>query len=330
MISRKKRSFLKHSAILAAALCTGTAWAQSAAEWPTRAVTLVVGFSAGGPTDVVARILAEQLTAKFNQPFVVENKGGAGGGVAAIGVKKAAPDGYTLMFGSSGTLAIAPHLQKNLGYDPIRDFTPIGLVASYPYFLVVPATSPLTSLDELIKQGRNPSSRLSFASAGNGAVNHLAGEWFKHEAKIHAMHVPYKGDSAAVADLVAGRTDFAFLAGAVALPQVKSGKLRILASASATPGRGGEGVITLGESRFKGFDAEPWNGVMGPAGMPQSIVTKLNAAINEIMSRKDIVDRLVTMEQYPFTGTPQKFASHIKEQTDRWAAVIKTSDIKAE
>jgi tripartite-type tricarboxylate transporter receptor subunit TctC len=330
MNSQNKRSFLRNSAVLVAALTMSAAWAQSANDWPTRPVTIVVGFSAGGPTDVVARILARQLTTRFDQSFVVDNKPGASGALAAVSVKRAAPDGYTLMFASSSTLSIAPHLQKNLGYRPLNDFTPIGLVASYPYFLVAPASSSITSLDELIKRGRDQAFDLSYGSAGNGAVNHLAGEWFKHIAKIKAVHIPYKGDSAAVIDLVAGRVSFAFLAAPAALPHVKSGKLRLLASASATPGRGGEGVITLGESRFKGFAAEPWNGLMGPAGVPQPIVTKLNAAINEIMKRKEVIDQLAAIEQYPLTGTPQQFTNHISEQADHWASVIKTSNIQAE
>ena len=324
---KHKRAFLLGCAALA---LSSTAFAQTAgSDWPTRPVTIVVGFSAGGPTDVVARILADNLTTQFKQSFVVDNKAGASGGVAAMQVKQAAPDGYTLMFGSSSTLSIIPTLQKT-GYDPLLDFTAIGLVASYPYFLVAPASSNITSLDELLKQGRSPSSRLSYGSAGNGAVNHLASEWFKHEAKIDAVHIPYKGDSAAVTDLVAGRLDFAFLAGSVALPQAKAGKMRLLASASAVPGRGGEGLPTLGEQRFKGFSAEPWNGLMGPKGIPQPIVAKLNAAVNQIMSRPDVMARLAAMEQYPFTGTPQQFTDHIKTQKERWAVVIQSSNIKVD
>lgn len=323
----RKRTFLLGCAALALGT---TAFAQTAgSDWPTRPVTIVVGFAAGGPTDVVARILADNLTTHFKQSFVVDNKAGASGGVAAMQVKQAVPDGYTLMFGSSSTLSIIPTLQKT-GYDPLRDFTAIGLVASYPYFLVVPASSKITSLDELLKQGRNPASQLSYGSAGNGAVNHLAGEWFKHEAKIDAVHIPYKGDSAAVTDLVAGRLDFAFLAGSVALPQAKAGKMRLLASASAVPGRGGEGLPTLGEQRFKGYAAEPWNGLMGPKGIPQPIVAKLNAAVNQIMNRPDVVARLAAMEQYPLTGTPQQFTDHIKAQTERWAAVIQSANIKVD
>ncbi|WP_152564831.1 Bug family tripartite tricarboxylate transporter substrate binding protein [Cupriavidus metallidurans] len=327
MILQNKRTLL--SGVMAFGVMIATGWtapATAADDWPSKPVTIVVGFSAGGPTDVVARILAERLTEKFKQSFLVDNRAGASGGVAATLVKRAAPDGYTLMFGSSSTLSIIPLLQKT-PYDSIHDFTPISLVASYPYFLVVPAASPMKSLDELLAQGRKPSAQLSYASAGSGAVNHLAGEWFKRDAGINAVHVPYKGDSAAVTDLVAGRIDFAFLAGAVALPQVKAGKLRILASASARSGLGGEGMPTLGD-RFKGFAAEPWNGLMAPAGLPQPIVTKLNAAVVEIMARKDVVERLASLEQYPMTGTPQQFTNHIKSQTERWASVIKASNIK--
>lgn len=327
MTSLQKRRFLLASlAATGSLLAGGAVHAQAAAEWPSKPVTIVVGFGAGGPTDVLARILAEGLATKFKQPFIVDNKAGAAGAVAAAQVKQAPPDGYTLMFGSSSTLSIIPTLQKTV-YDPVKDFTPIGLVASYPYFLVVPGTSKVTSLDDFIKHGRDPAAQLSYGSAGNGAVNHLAGEWFQREAKINAVHVPYRSDSAVVTDLVAGRLDFAFLAGAVALPQVKSGSMRMLASASAKPGLGGKDVPTLGD-RFKGFAAEPWNGLMGPAGLPQPIVAKLNAAINEIMNRPEVVSRLAGMEQFPFTGTPQQFASHIKEQTQRWSTVIKTANIQ--
>jgi len=300
--------------------------AQSADSWPARPVTIVVGFSAGGPTDTVGRILADGLSTTFGQSFVVDNKTGASGTVAAGLVKQAAPDGYTLMLGSSSTLSILPMLQQT-SYDTLRDFTTIGLVASYPYFLVVPASSPITTLDELLAQGAQPTSKLNYGSAGNGAVNHLAGEWFKHEAGIQAQHVPYRGDSAAVADLIAGRLDFAFFAGAVVLPQVQAGNMRILASASATPGLAGAGIPTLGE-RFKHFSAEPWNGLMGPAGLAPSIVMRVNAAMNEIMHRPDVVARLKGMEQYPLTGSPQRFTEHIKTQTEVWRNVIATTGIQ--
>jgi len=325
----------KHPLILgwvamAIAWCwTGPAQAQSLDGYPNRPVTIVVGFTAGGPTDAVARILAEQLSVKFGQTFLVDNKPGAGASIAALLVKKAKPDGYTLMFASNGALTINPQIER-LAYDPIRDFTPIGLVASYPYFLVTSSASSIHTLDDLLKKGRDPGSNLNFASAGVGVLNHLAGEWFTHEAQIHARHIPYKGDSATITDLIAGRVDFAFLAGAAAFPQVKADKLRVLASASATPGRGGLDVITLGESRFKGFVAEPWNGLMGPADLSPQIVAKLNAAINDIMNRKEVAERLAVMDVYPMTGTPEQFTDRIKEQTLRWGEVIKMANIKTE
>ena len=325
------KSVNRRIAVLGAATWLGvlgscSAWAQSATDWPNRTVTVVVGFSAGGPTDVVTRMLAEKLGTKFGQSFVVDNKAGASGEVAAAYVKRAPADGYTLMVGSSSTLSIIPTL-RTTSYDTLNDFSAIALIASYPYFLVVPSTSPIKNLDDLIKVGREPGSKLSFASAGNGAVNHLAGEWFKSEAGVDAVHIPYKGDSAAVTDLVAGRVDFAFLAGAVAMPLVNGGQLRVLASASAKPGLGGPGVPTLGD-RFKGFAAEPWNGLMGPAGVPAPIVNKINTAVNEIMNDPAVVKQLALWDQFPLTGTPQEFTDHIKSQTARWESVIKSANVR--
>ncbi|MDR0275820.1 MAG: tripartite tricarboxylate transporter substrate binding protein [Burkholderiaceae bacterium] len=325
----KRSLILGLAAITTACSLAGPAQAQSPGDYPNRPVTIIVGFTAGGPTDATARILAEQLSVKFGQTFLVDNKPGASASIAALLVKKAKPDGYTLMFASNGALTINPQIER-LAYDPVRDFVPIGLVANYPYFVVTSAASPIHTLDDLLKKGRNPESDLTFASAGVGVLNHLAGEWFSHEAQIKAKHIPYKGDSATIADLIAGRVDFAFLAGAAVFPQVKAGKLRILASASATPGRGGDGVITLSESGFKGFAAEPWNGLMGPASLPPQIVVKLNAAINDIMNRKDVAERLAVMDVHPLTGTPDQFTDRIKEETLRWGQVIKTADIKTE
>ena len=329
--SRLRRSLLLQSVACVGLLMAGSVTrAETPANWPTKPVTLVVGFAAGGPTDMIARILAEQLSLRFGQPFVVDNKPGAGGGLAATLVRKAAPDGYTLMFGSSGTLTILPHVQRSIRLDPVGDFTAVGLVANYPYFLVTPASSPIRSVDDLLKRGGDSNAALTYGSAGNGATNHLGGEWFSRASKLNATHIPYKGDSAAVADLIAGRIDFGFIAGVVAFPQVKAGKLRLLASASATPGRGPAGVRTLREAGVKDFVAEPWNGVMGPAGLPTPIVMKLNAAINDIMKRKDVTERLAEVDQYPLTGTPQQFTASIKDQSGRWAKIIKEAGIKVE
>lgn len=298
-----------------------------AAGYPEKPVTITVGFSAGGPTDIVARILAEKLTNKFGQSFIIENKTGASGAVAANIIKKAVPDGYSLMIGSSSTLSIIPYIQKGVQFDPIKDFTPIGLVASYPYYLAVSPESKFKTFEDLVEFGRQKNNSLTYASAGNGAINHLAGEWFKSTTEINALHVPYKGDSAAVVDLAANRVDFAFLAGVVAIPQVEAGKLRVLASASSDPKKGVQNVPVLGQQKVPGFAAEPWNGLMGPAGLPQDVVAKLNTAINEIMSDPEVTSKLLTLDQYPFTGTPAQFTDYIQKQSAHWASIIKKSNI---
>lgn len=296
-------------------------------NYPNRPVTLVIGFTAGGPTDVVGRVLAENLSKKLKQPFIVDNKPGASGSVAALQVKRAAPDGYTLMLGSSSTLSIIPHTQKNIQYDPIKDFTSIAMVASYPYFLVVSGESDIKSYDDLIAAGKTEGKELNFASAGVGAVNHLAAEWFTAETGINAVHIPYNGDSAVISDLMANRIDFAFLAGAAALSHAKNGTLRLLASASATKGRGGDDIINIYHDKLEGFSAEPWNGVMGPAGVDPAIVTTLNQAINEVMNDPEVIAKLASMEQYPYAETADFFKNHIQSQSERWANVIDKANI---
>lgn len=299
----------------------------SATGYPEKPVTITVGFSAGGPTDIVARVLAEKLTQKLGQSFIIDNKAGASGAVAANLIKKAAPDGYTLMIGSSSTLSIIPYVQKGVQFDPIKDFTPIGLVASYPYYLTVPPDSKFKTYDDLVNFARQKGNELTYASAGKGAINHLAGEWFRSDTGINSLHVPYKGDSAAVIDLAAGRVDFAFLAGVVAIPQMQAGKLRILASASSAPDKGLKDTLVIGQKKLPGFAAEPWNGLMGPAGLPADVVTKLNTAVNEIMSSPEVKAKLLTLDQYPLTGTPQQFRDFIQRQSEHWADVIKKSSI---
>lgn len=325
-----RRIALQCAAFSSAVAMIGSVSNAFAAGYPDKPVTIYVGFSAGGPTDVVARVVAEKLSQKFGQSFVIDNRAGASGAVAANLVKKAPADGYTLMLGSSSTLSIIPFVQKGIQYDSIKDFTSIALVASYPYYLAVPANSKFKTYDDLLSFGRAKDNKLSYASAGNGAVNHLAGEWFKGETKINLLHIPYKGDSAAITDLIAGRVDFAFLAGVVAMPQVTAGKLRILASASSSPDRGQKGTLVIGQEKVPGFAAEPWNGLMGPAGLPSEVVKKLNAAVNEIMASPDVKSKLLTLDQYPFTGTATQFTEHIQKQSAHWANVIKKSSIVLE
>ena len=301
----------------------------AAAAYPEKPVTLVIGFSAGGPTDIVGRFLAQGLSEKLGQTIVVENRPGATGVLALQSVKKEKPDGYTLMLGSSSTLSIEPVFKKNVKFDVFKELTPIAPVASYPYLLVVPASSPYSSVNSLVQGAKKQPGTLTFASAGNGAVNHLAGEWFKSQTGIEITHIPYKGDSAAVSDLVAGRVDMAFLSIIAADPQIAAGKMKALGIASTGASQLKPGMPTVAsESGIDGFSAEPWNGVLGPADMPPEIVTKLNAAITEVMSTDQAKEKLATLGQSPFVGTADEFAAHIRSEMTRWSGVIKKANIE--
>ncbi len=314
------------------ALAAAISFNSAAADYPAKPVTLVIGFTAGGPTDAVGRYLARKLEAELGQTVVVENRAGANGVVAVQSVKRAAADGYTLMLGSSGTLSIEPVYKQKVDYQVLKDFQPVALVASYPYLLVVPSGSSFNTVQELIAGARQKPGTLTFASAGSGAVNHLAGEWFKSASKVDITHVPYKGDSAAIADLVAGRVDMAFLSAIAAMPQVQAGKLRALAIASPQPSPVAPGVPTVAQAAgIPGFTAEPWNGVLAPAGLPPDLTQRLNAAVNKVMGTAESRDALLKLGQFPMTGSADDFAQHIRTQTERWAQVIQDGNIaKAE
>lgn len=306
-----------------------TGMAANAADYPSKPITLVIGFTAGGPTDAVGRYLARNLEKELGQTVVVENRVGANGVVAVGAVKRAAPDGYTLMLGSSGTLSVEPAYKKKVDYDALKDLTSVGLVASYPYLLVVPASSPYDSVQALIAGARAKPGSLTFASAGSGAVNHLAGEWFASATDTKWVHVPYKGDSAAVGDLVAGRVDMAFLAVIAAMPQVKAGKMRALAIASPAPSKLAPELPTVTQAaNIPGFAAQPWNGILAPAGMDPAIVKKLNLAINKVMTTDEARETLIGLGQFPMTGTPADLENQIRTQTERWREVISAANIE--
>ena len=322
------KRWLKCLAVCAWA-CAGLGLGTDAlAAYPEKPITLVIGFTSGGPTDAVGRYLARKLEAELGQPVVVENRTGANGVVALQVVKRAPADGYTLMLGSSGTLAIEPVYKQKVDYDVLRDFTPISLVATYPYLLVVPASSPFKTVDELIAGARSRPDTLTFASAGSGAVNHLAGEWFKSALKLQITHIPYKGDSVAIADLVTGRVDMAFLSIVAANPQIQNGKMRALAVASAEPTNAAPGMVTVAKAAgIPGFEAAPWNGVLAPAGLPAEITNKLNTAIRRVMDTDDAKAVLLNLGLYPLSSTPEAFAQHIRTQTERWRQVIESAQI---
>lgn len=303
--------------------------ASATAAYPDKPINLIIGFSAGGPTDVVARYVAQGLSAELGQPVIAVNRPGASSQLALNLVKRAAPDGYTLFFGSNGALSIQPAYKKSVDYDVLKDFSPVGLTARYPYILVVPADSPYQNLSELIEASKSKPSGLTYASAGNGSLNHLATEWLRSETGAKLTHVPYKGDSDALHDVITGRVDMAFFSAVAAQPQIDAGKLRALAIAAPTPLSVAPGLPTVSaETGIERFTAEPWNGILAPAGLPEDIAQKLNQAINRVLSSEEAKAYLFSLGQYPFTGTTEDFRRHIHSETKNWEQVIEKAGIE--
>lgn len=319
---------LLSKAVFAVSLTLGFG-ASASASYPDRPINLIIGFSAGGPTDVVARYVAKGLSKELGQPVIAVNRPGASSQLALNLVKRAAPDGYTLFFGSNGALSIQPAYKKSVDYDVLKDFVPVGLTARYPYILVVPAGSPYQKVSELIAASRANPNGLTYASAGNGSLNHLASEWLRSGTGANLTHVPYKGDSDALHDVVAGRIDMAFFSAVVAQPQIDAGKLRALAIAAKTPLSVAPGLPTvISETGIENFTAEPWNGILAPAGLPDDIAQKLNQAINRVLSTEEAKSYLFSLGQYPFTGTTEEFRNHIASETKNWQQVIEKAGIE--
>lgn len=303
--------------------------ASAAASYPDRPINLIIGFSAGGPTDVVARYVAQGLSKELGQSVIAVNRPGASSQLALNLVKRAAPDGYTLFFGSNGALSIQPAYKKSVDYDVLKDFVPVGLTARYPYILVVPADSPYQSVSDLIAASQSKSNGLTYASAGNGSLNHLATEWLRSGTGANLTHVPYKGDSDALHDVVAGRVDMAFFSAVAAQPQIDAGKLRPLAIAAKTELSVAPGLPTVtSQTGIGNFTAEPWNGILAPAGLPDDIAQKLNRAINRVLSSEEAKSYLFSLGQYPFTGSTEDFRGHIASETKNWQQVIDKAGIE--
>lgn len=321
---------LKKIFLLASASLSMMCGQSMAADYPTRPISLVIGFGAGGPTDVIGRYVAQQLSDKLGQSVIVENRPGANGLIALQYVKKAQPDGYTLLLASSGSLAIEPMYRKSIDYDVFKDFSVISPVAQYPYVMAVNASADVKSIDDLIKQGKASKQPLTFGSAGMGADNHLAGEWFAKKMAVPLLHVPYSGgDAALVNGMLTGDIDMALISGAVALPQVQAGKLRAIGVGTKERVSFLPEVPTVIEATGESdFLIGPWNGIIGPAGMSPDIVKKLETAIQEVMKTEQSQKTLLGHGQYPFVGSGQDFSDHIQTQQQHWSQVIQNADLE--
>jgi len=310
----------------------GTAHAQAAAPWPAKPVRLVVPFAAGGTTDLLARTIAPELQKAFGQPFVVENKPGAGGNTAGAEVAKSAPDGYTLFVATVGTHGINAALYPKMPFDHVKDFAPITLLASVPNVLVLnPASAQkygVNSVADLAKAAKANPGRLNMASSGNGTSIHLSGELFKAMTGSYMVHFPYRGSGPALIDLIAGNTDLMFDNLPSALPHIRSGRLKALAVTSARRSEVLPDLPTIAEAggaALKGYEASSWFGLAAPAGTPADIVNRLQAETAKALASPAVKERLLSQGALPGGLSPADFKTFIGAETTKWAQVVKAS-----
>ena len=320
-----RKTFFRFSAIVAIGLAT--ALASAADSYPAAPITIVSGFAPGGPTDAAARLAAKLLEDKFKQTVIVDTKAGANGLISIQALKRAKADGYTLLAVTAGMATITPVVKKAPGYEPTKDFTPIAIIGEFPYVLVSRNSFPADDPAGLIDYAKKNPGKVTFGSAGIGSSNHLAGEWFAKLAGVSLTHVPYKGDSAGVTDLVAGRVDVYFMAPSVAMPQVQAGKMKVLGVASAAPTPLAPGVKNLISKAVPGFEMGSWIGLVGPAGLPRDIVERINVTINESMRDPQYHNVLSTLGQDPVSVTPEQFASRIRKELKTWEGVANDAKI---
>ena len=306
--------------------------ASAQAAWPSKPVRIVVPFAAGGTTDILARALAPEFQRAFGQPFIVDNKAGAGGNTGAAEVARAAPDGYTLLMGTVGTHAINPSVYPKMPYDHVKDFAPITLVAGVPNVLVLnPANAQRYGIDSvpaLIRYAKANPGKLNMASSGNGTSIHLSGELFKTLTGTFMLHLPYRGSGPALLDLIGGNMDLMFDNLPSALPQIKAGKLKALAVTSATRSSALPELPTIeevGGPALKGYEASSWFGLLAPAGTPADIVNRLQQETAKALASPALKERLVAQGAIPSGMTPAEFTRFIAAETAKWAKVVKMS-----
>ena len=308
----------------------GSCVAASAQEYPVKPIRFFAPNLPGGPTDILARLIGQKLAEGFGQPVVIENRAGAGGNIGTEAAAKSPADGYTLVTGNNATFGANVSLYKHLGFDPLKDFAPIVLVATQPNILVVHPSLPVASVRQLIALAKTKPGQLNYAGSGMGAAAHLAAELFKSMAQVNIVHIPYKSAGPALVDLIAGQCQLMFATSLSVQPHIKAEKLRALAVTTAKRSRLMPELPTIAEAGVPGFEAMTWHGVLTTGGTPSAIVNKLSVEINRILQLADVRERLGALGAEIVGGTPKEFADHIRREIPKWAKVIKDAGVKAE
>jgi tripartite-type tricarboxylate transporter receptor subunit TctC len=303
----------------------GTGLAQS---FPDKPLKIVVGFPPGGGSDLMARMVAERLSPLIGQPVIVDNKPGAGSTIAASFVAKSKPDGYTILFGQAANLGIAPAMMSTLNYDPIKDFAPITRLAAAPLLVVGPTTLSAANMKEVITLAKANPNKLSFGSPGSGTLGHLAGEMFVSQAKIKAVHVPYKGQSAAITDIIGNRVELYFSTIAVIKPHVDSGRIRAFAITSKERSPIFPDIPTVAEAGLPGYEAENWYALLAPAGTPPAIVKRLNAELKKILGSAEVKQEITKEGGRAVGDSPEEFAKFLATDVPMWQKIVREAGLK--
>ena len=304
-----------------------TAFAQ---PFPSKPTKMIVPYPPGGSADILARAIGAKVGEGLGQPVVIDNRPGAGTIIGTEATAKSAPDGYTFMLGTVSSHAINPALNPKLPFDPVKDFTPLSLVASIPFAMIVHPSVPARSVQEFIALAKARPGQINYSSAGNGTSNHLAGELLKSMAGIDLVHVPYKGSAPALNDLVAGQVSLMFDLVLTAAPHIKSGAARGLAVTGAQRSPILPGLPTVAESGLPGYEVSAWFGIFAPAGLPQPVAQRLNAEFVKVMREPDLKQRLASLGADPLTSSPEQFSAYLRSEIDKWAKVVKESGAKVD
>ena len=328
----QRRTLITAAAAGAATLASPMLRAQTL---PTGPIKIIVGFPPGGGTDALARVVGQKLQVMWGNPVVIENKAGAAGVIAADFVSKQAPDGNTFLMAHINSHALAPALNSagqgvKLGYDANRDFSPISMVGITPNLLVCNTNQPAKTVQELVALCKSKPGQISFASAGGGSAQHFALEMFKLQAKVFALHIPYRGSGPALVDLIGGQVNYCFETMTSATPHVKSGKAIAIAQTRLKRAKGHPTVPTMDESGFKGFEATVWYGLMGPGKMPTAMAQRMNEDINKVLAMPDVQEKMEFYGAEDGGGSIQKFADFIKAEQQKWTVVAKQAGVKAD